>query len=124
MNMKLNIPNHPCTNKCTEFKNEPCNHCLIPSNSMELESTESDFLVGDVVCVTEAWRPNTNNLYVFENAVGDTAQVSLFKSGISKTMAIAAGFCVSVRNIRQATVAELHANRRLTEAEHALAEVS
>ena len=121
--MKLNLPQHPCTNKCTEFKNEPCNHCLIMANSPELESTESDFLVGDVVCITEAWRPNTNNLYVFENVIGDTAQVSLFSSGISKTMAIAAGFCVSVKNIRHTTVAELHANRRLTEAEHALAEV-
>ncbi len=122
--MKLNLPQHPCTNKCTEFKNEPCNHCLIMANLPELESTKSDFLVGDVVCITEAWRPNTNNLYVFENVIGDTAQVSLFLSGISKTMAIAAGFCVSVKNIRHATVAELHANRRLTEAEHALAEVS
>ena len=116
----LNIPKHPCTNKCSEFQ---CNHCLIMANSPELESNE-DFLVGDVVCITEAWRPNTNNLYVFENVIGDTAQVSLFTSGISKTMAIAAGFCVSVKNIRTATVAELHAKRRLTEAEHALAEVS
>ena len=87
--MKSNITKHPCANKCTDFKEEQCNTCLIPSNSTELELTSNDFLVGDVVCITEAWRPNANNLYVFENFIGDTAQVSLFTSGISKTMAIA-----------------------------------
>ena len=121
--MKSNIPKHPCANKCTDFKKEQCNTCLIPSNSEELES-ESDFLVGDVVCITEAWRPNANNLYVFENAIGDSVQVSLFAHGISRAIAIAAGFCVSIENIRHATVAELQVKRRLTEAEQALAEVS
>lgn len=24
-----NISNHPCANKCTEFKEEQCNHCLV-----------------------------------------------------------------------------------------------
>ena len=121
--MKSNIPKHPCKNKCTDFKEEQCNTCLIPTNSTELES-ESDFLVGDVVCITEAWRPNSNNLYVFENAIGDSVQVSLFAHGISRAIAIAAGFCVSIENIRHATVAELQVKRRLTEAEQALAEVS
>ena len=122
--MKSNIPKHPCKNKCTDFKEEQCKTCLIPSNSTELELTSNDFLVGDVVCITEAWRPNANNLYVFENAIGDSVQVSLFAHGISRAIAIAAGFCVSIENIRHATVAELQANRRLTEAEQALAEVS
>ena len=122
--MKSNIPKHPCANKCTDFKEEQCNTCLIPSNSMELELTSNDFLVGDVVCITEAWRPNANNLYVFENAIGDSVQVSLFAHGISRAIAIAAGFCVSIENIRHATVAELQVKRRLTEAEQALAEVS
>ena len=122
--MKSNIPKHPCKNKCTDFKEEQCNTCLIPSNSTELELTSNDFLVGDVVCITEAWRPNANNLYVFENAIGDSVQVSLFAHGISRAIAIAAGFCVSIENIRHATVAELQVKRRLTEAEQALAEVS
>ena len=122
--MKSNITKHPCANKCTDFKEEQCNTCLIPSNSTELELTSNDFLVGDVVCITEAWRPNANNLYVFENAIGDSVQVSLFAHGISRAIAIAAGFCVSIENIRHTTVAELQANRRLTEAEQALAEVS
>ncbi len=122
--MKSNITKHPCANKCTDFKEEQCNTCLIPSNSTELELTSNDFLVGDVVCITEAWRPNANNLYVFENAIGDSVQVSLFAHGISRAIAIAAGFCVSIENIRHATVAELQVKRRLTEAEQALAEVS
>ncbi|RYL25214.1 hypothetical protein EWP19_12965 [Acinetobacter piscicola] len=116
--MKLNIPNHPCTNKCTEFKNEPCNHCLIPSNSLELESTESDFLVGDVV--------------VFKNQISTSYGDYVFPTGLFTVIALAknslafkevCGF-FDICDIRQATVAELHANRRLTEAEHALAEVS
>ena len=122
--MKSNITKHPCANKCTDFKEEQCNTCLTPSNSTELELTSNDFLVGDVVCITEAWRPNANNLYVFENAIGDSVQVSLFAHGISRAIAIAAGFCVSIENIRHATVAELQVKRRLTEAEQALAEVS
>ena len=107
-----NIPKHPCTNKCTEFKNEPCNHCLIPSNSLELESTESDFLVGDVVVFIYGYKPH---LLMTVDAVLDEG---LF-IGVSEYRQ-----AFSSKDIRQATVAELHANRRLTEAEHALAEVS
>ncbi|WP_309170266.1 hypothetical protein [Acinetobacter bereziniae] len=120
---KPNLPQHPCANKCTDFKDEQCKTCLVQELPSSKES-DSDFLHGDVVCITEAWRPNTKNLYVFESVRGDTAQVSLFTSGISRTMAIAAGFCVSIKNIRPATTAEIQANRRLTEAEQALAEVS
>ena len=36
---------HPCANKCSEFKTEQCNHCLIPGNS-EI-SNSSDFIMGD-----------------------------------------------------------------------------
>lgn len=27
--MKTNLPQHPCANKCSEFKGEQCHHCLI-----------------------------------------------------------------------------------------------
>ena len=36
---------HPCANKCSEFKTEQCNHCLIPGNS-EI-SNSSNFIMGD-----------------------------------------------------------------------------
>ncbi|RSE30743.1 hypothetical protein EGT62_14600 [Acinetobacter junii] len=57
-----NISKHPCANKCSEFKEEPCNHCLIPSNSLELESTESDFLVGDDQYIENLISPNYRNI--------------------------------------------------------------
>ncbi|MCF0265504.1 hypothetical protein KW868_13700 [Acinetobacter guillouiae] len=134
--MKPNLPQHPCAGKCQRFTDEQCKTCLdqkiedrefqlgVAPDEAYVKTLVQEYLPGDVVCITEAWRPNTNNLYVFENVSGDTAQVSLFASGISRTMAIAAGFCVSIKNIRHATAAEIHANRRLTPVEQALAEVS
>ena len=109
--MKSNIPKHPCKNKCTNFKEEQCNTCLIPSNSMELES-ESDFLVGDVVvCVG-----NFVESLFFVTSVGSDFCVQHTKN---KRI-----YKASTDRVRHATVAELQANRRLTEAEQALAEVS
>ena len=40
-----NLTQHPCSDKCSEFKEEQCNHCLIPGNS-EI-SNSSDFIMGD-----------------------------------------------------------------------------
>ena len=96
--MKSNIPKHPCKNKCTDFKEEQCKTCLIPSNSMELES-ENDFLVGDKIIFAAM----CNSVMEYQDCL---------KMFISQGL------------IRHATVAELQANRRLTEAEQALAEVS
>ena len=44
-----------CITMCSKVleKEEQCNTCLIPTNSTELESTKSDFLVGDVVVLTD-----------------------------------------------------------------------
>lgn len=114
---KPNIPKHPCTNKCSEFQ---CNHCLIPVNSPELESTESDFLVGDVVVLTKELNFvdrdfNTDELL---RVVSRTRF-----GGIGITLDDISVIYVDSLEIRTATVAELHANRRL-EAEHAVAEVS
>ena len=133
--MKSNIPKHSCANKCTDFKEEQCKTCLVqdrnikqwydvPNHRILEQSEKYDFLTGDVVCITESWRPHMANLYVFDNVIGDTAQVSLFTSSISRAMAIAAGFCISIENIRHASVAELNAKRRLSESELAMAEVS
>lgn len=119
--MKSNIPKHPCSGKCSEFKEEQCNHCLIMANSLELESTESDFLVGDVVVLSPYagdFAKSNNALYelvAFENKLKTLAILSI-KNGVEVRSGI--------EHLRHATVAELHANRRLTEAEHALAEVS
>ena len=57
--MKTNIPKHPCANKCTDFKEEQCKTCLIPNNSMELESIENDFLIGDVVVYSDVLKPSS-----------------------------------------------------------------
>ena len=114
--MKSNIPKHPCKNKCTDYKEEQCKTCLIPSNSMELELTSNDFLVGDVVVLING---DDESLYEFSkvNTVLD-AKCYIAKPRKAKML------CVWIREIRSVTVAELQANRRLTEAEQALAEVS
>ena len=114
--MKSNIPKHPCKNKCTDFKEEQCKTCLIPSNSTELESIENDFLVGDVVVLING---DDDSLYEFSkvNTVLNT------KCYITKPRK-AKMLCVWIREIRPASIIELSANRRLTEAEQALAEVS
>ena len=102
--MKSNIPKHPCANKCTDFKKEQCNTCLIQI------SENQKFIKGDVVVyanhiefndlkVVEAYQPNDH--YWLEY-----------------------GQCVHESWIRPASITELNANRRLTEAEQALAEVS
>ena len=114
--MKSNIPKHPCKNKCTDFKEEQCKTCLIPSNSTELESPESDFLIGDVVVLING---DDDSLYEFSkvNTVLD-AKCYIAKPRKAKML------CVWIREIRPASIIELSANRRLTEAEQALAEVS
>ena len=102
--MKSNIPKHPCANKCTNFKEEQCNTCLIQI------SENQKFIKGDVVVyanriefndlkVVDAYQPNDH--YWLE-----------------------CGQCVHESWIRPASITELNANRRLTEAEQALAEVS
>lgn len=46
--MKTNLPQHPCANKCTNFQDEQCGHCLI---------LESDFIAGDTVVFIDALKP-------------------------------------------------------------------
>ncbi|WP_254433798.1 hypothetical protein [Acinetobacter sp. Marseille-Q1618] len=111
-----NIPKHPCSGKCSEFKEEQCNHCLIPANSMELESTESDFLVGDVVVLTAAGTKDVLLEIIQHKYTNDLYRVRILKTGACGP--------IHKDQIRNASVAELHANRRLNEAELALAEVS
>ena len=114
--MKSNIPKHPCKNKCTDFKEEQCKTCLIPNNSMELESIENDFLIGDVVVLTVKGTRGLLLEIIEHKYTNDLYRVKI----------ISTGACGPIHKdqIRTATVAELQANRRLTEAEQALAEVS
>jgi len=41
--MKTNLPQHPCANKCTNFKEEQCGHCLVNFEP------KANFLPGDIV---------------------------------------------------------------------------
>ena len=79
---------------------------------MELES-ENDFLIGDVV-VLDQTRMNFNGIYqimeVYENMVAVYIGIGILT--------------LNKKFVRPASIIELNANRRLTEAEQALAEVS
>ena len=115
MNMKTNIPKHPCANKCTEFKGEQCKACLVqelPSH----KSFDADFLPSDVVVLTSAGTKD-ELLEIIEHK---------YKDDLYRVKILSSGACgpVSKDDIRPATIAEIQANRRLTEAEQALAEVS
>ncbi|MCH4245963.1 hypothetical protein [Acinetobacter gerneri] len=110
--MKSNISKHPCANKCTDFKEEQCTTCLVPENAQIAVSktVNQKFIKGDVVAymnhiefddlrTVEAYQPVDH--YWLDN-----------------------GQLVYESWIRTATVAELDANRRLSEPELAMAEVS
>ncbi|RFC81594.1 hypothetical protein C9E89_021055, partial [Acinetobacter sichuanensis] len=88
---KPNISKHPCTNKCSEFQ---CNNCFIMANSPELESAESDFLVGDVVVYIDAFMPND--------------LMTVHKVQTRNDHYWLNGQCIYKSWIRTATVAELH----------------
>ncbi|EPK9980382.1 hypothetical protein P5764_003558 [Acinetobacter baumannii] len=75
-----------------------------------------EFLVGDVVVLTEECRSfKSNDLFEVKNKT----LTSLWTIKSEKHLIL-----VSSKEIRTATVAELNAKRRLTSAEQALAEVS
>ena len=113
--MKSNLPQHPCANKCTEFKDEQCKTCLVqelPSN----KSFDVDFLPGDVVVLTAAGTKNELLEIIKHKYSNDLYRVKVLSSGACGP--------IYKDEIRPATTAEIQANRRLTEAEQALAEVS
>lgn len=125
--MKSNIPKHPCANKCTDFKEEQCKTCLVqdfgvkqwydvPNHHILEQSEKYDFLIGDVVVLTKQCRNFYSN-DLFEIKGKATQRLWSIKS--SNHLII-----VATNEIRSASVAELQAKRRLTEAEQALAEVS
>ncbi|SSR34948.1 Uncharacterised protein [Acinetobacter baumannii] len=80
------------------------------------ERNQPEFLVGDVVVLTKECRSfKSNDLFEVKNKT----LTSLWTIKSQNHL-----FLVSSKEIRTATVAELNANRRLTSAEQALAEVS
>ena len=100
----INLTEHPCKNKCTDFKEEQCNTCLI-------QITENQkFIKGDVVVYT-------NHIEFNDLKVVDAYQPN-------DHYWLECGQCVHESWIRPASITELNINRRLTEAEQALAEVS
>ena len=109
--MKSNIPKHPCANKCTDFKEEQCKTCLIPSNPID-----SDFLIGDVVVLING---DDDSLYEFSK-VNTVLNAKCYIAKPRKAKML----CVWIRAIRPASITERNAKHRLTETEQALAEVS
>lgn len=80
------------------------------------ERNQPEFLVGDVVVLTEECRSfKSNDLFEVKNKT--LTRLWTIKSENHLIL-------VSSKEIRTATVAELNAKRRLTSAEQALAEVS
>lgn len=100
MNMESNLSQHPCTNKCNEFTEEQCGHCLI---------SESDFMAGDTVVFIDESKPG--KLMTVHKVQGNGVLLDGNRS-----------FAL-IHLIRHANVQELNAKRRLTLTEQALAEV-
>lgn len=99
----MNISKHPCANKCSEFKAEQCNHCLI-STDFEL-SADADFIAGDVVVLTGVCRNfHSDDLFEIQRKFTNTLRV--IKSKNHKLL-------VSDNEIRHATPVELQQNRRV-----------
>lgn len=113
--MKPNISKHPCAGKCTEFKDEQCKTCLVQELTSP-KACDSDFLPGDVVVLTKLCRTFYSN-DLFEVKGKATEQLWSIKSKNHHII-------VASKEIRPATTIEIQANRRLTDAEQALAEVS
>lgn len=115
MNMKSNIPKHPCAGKCSNFKDEQCKTCLV----QELPShkcCDVDFLPGDVVVKI---RGDDDALHVFSMKNAINSKGCYIDRLYSKRSEY-----VPINSIRPATTAEIQANRRLTDAELSQAEVS
>jgi len=111
--MKSNITKHPCSGKCTEFKEEQCKTCLV----QEVSFCDADFLVGDVVVSVEGSMDQLLTVTkINQHPLNSKANMVGYEGG---------GYFGWVHEfeLRLATTAELQANRRLTKVEQALAEV-
>jgi len=123
-----NLPQHPCANKCSNFKNEQCNHCLVAQvekrefelglapdeayvKTISVEATTcSDFVKGDTVVFIDAFMPD--HLMTIHKVQGE----GILLDGNHK-------FALA-HLIRHASTVELNAKRRLSLTEQSLGEVS
>lgn len=108
--MKTNLPQHPCSSKCSEFKTEQCNHCLITTDFIVLEN-QHEFLVGDVVVVN---KPTFNDDLLTITLILDKPHFLHPCAFVSRPDGSSDFFGFSI--LRHATVVELNAKRRLMEA--------
>lgn len=97
MNMKSNLPQHPCKGKCSNFRTEQCNTCLI--------AVESDFTYGDMVVKTHG---DDNTLYVFAMQSEINPEYGYIGEPDAEC-----GECIALTDIRTASVAEVVLNCRL-----------
>ena len=119
--MSTNLTQHPCTNKCSNFKDEQCAQCLI----VQLDRREfdlglapddayvkcaEDFLAGDVVVFVDPLKPD--GLMTVHKVQGNGVLLDGNRNFALNHL------------IRSVSVAELNAKRRLTLAEQSLGEVS
>ncbi len=109
-----NTNKHPCANKCTDFKDEQCKTCLVKEQEGQ---SEAEFLVGDVVVSTL----DTVIPELFE--VQEEPHHSYEEYVMCKPLNHVYKCWLALNEIRPATVAELNANRRLSDVEMALGEV-
>ena len=96
--MKSNLPQHPCKGKCTAFKEEQCNTCLIAVNA--------DFTYGDMVVKTHG---DDNTLYEFSRL----NRVDPSKGYIHQPRKPFSMQCFALSGLKHATTAELKAGHRL-----------
>ena len=119
--MSTNLTQHPCTNKCSNFKDEQCAQCLI----VQLDRREfdlglapddayvkcaEDFLAGDVVVFVDPLKPG--DLMTVHKVQGNSVLLDGNRNFALNHL------------IRSASVAELNAKRRLSAVELAAGEVS
>ena len=123
---KTNLTQHPCANKCSNFKEEQCNHCLVTQvEKREFElgvapdeayvktipsQSSSDFLEGDTVVFIDDFMHD--DLMTVHKVQGD----GILLDGNRR-------FALS-HLLRHASTVELNAKRRLSLTEQSLGEVS
>ena len=96
--MKSNLPQHPCKGKCSNFRTEQCNTCLI--------AAEADFTYGDMVVKTHG---DDNTLYEFSRL----NRVDPSKGYIHQPHKPFSMQCFALSGLKHATTAELKAGHRL-----------
>ena len=126
--MKPNLPQHPCAGKCQRYTDEQCKTCLVQQiedrefqlgvapDEAYVKTSVQEYLPGDLVVLTPAGTKDELLEIINHKYMKDLYRVKVLSSGACGP--------VFKNDIRPATVAEIQANRRLTPAEQALAEVS